>query len=46
MASSVLAPGDSTEVSGWVVVPGDHYNALLFLDQSPKMTPLFRPPCG
>ena len=46
VASSVLAPGDSTEVSGWDVVPGEHYNALLFLDQSPKMTPLFRPPCG
>lgn len=43
--TSVLAAGESVPLSGWDMVPGDHYNALLFLEESPKMTPLFRPPC-
>jgi erythromycin esterase len=45
VSSSVLTAGEPSLVSGSNVVPGDHYNALLFLDTSPKMTPLFRPPC-
>jgi hypothetical protein len=42
----VLGAGEAIQVSGFDVVPGDHYQALLFLDESPKMIPLFRPPCG
>lgn len=45
ISSSVLTPGEPVEVSGSVIVPVDHYNALLFLDDSPRMTPLHRPPC-
>jgi hypothetical protein len=45
-ARAVLAAGESISLSGFDVVPGDHYNALLFLEESPQMTPLFRPPCG
>jgi len=46
VSSSVLTAGEPTIVSGFQIVPGDHYIALLFLDESPKMIPLFRPPCG
>jgi erythromycin esterase-like protein len=45
VSSSALTAGEPTVVSGFEIVPGDHYVALLFLDESPKMTPLFRPPC-
>lgn len=40
-----IHPGGPAEVSGSDIVPVDHYNALLFLDESARMVPLFRPPC-
>lgn len=45
VSSAALTVGEPATVSGSRVVPGDHYNALLFLDASQKMTPLFREPC-
>lgn len=46
VSSSALEAGETVQVSGFDVVPADHFGALLFLDQSPKMVPIFRPPCG
>jgi hypothetical protein len=45
VSSSVLAGGENLQVSGSNIVPGDHYNALLFFNHSEKMTPLFREAC-
>lgn len=43
--SSVINPDETQEISGSIILPRDHYNALLYLDESAKMTPLYRPPC-
>lgn len=43
--SPVLSPGSLSQISGFTVIPPDHFNALLYLDESPQMIPLGRPPC-
>jgi len=43
--SSVLDPGSALPVSGFLIVPQDHYDAFVYLDESPRMTPVGRPPC-
>lgn len=45
VGSPVLDPGSALLVSGFNLVPRDHYDALVYLDESPKMIPLHRPPC-
>lgn len=45
VGSQVLDPGSSLVVSGFRIVPRDHYDALVYLDESAAMVPLGRPPC-
>ena len=45
VGSSVLAPGTPLQVSGSVIDARNHYDALVFLDESARMIPLHRPPC-
>jgi len=45
VGSPALDPGSSLLVSGFDIVPRDHYDALVYLRESPKMVPLGRPPC-
>jgi erythromycin esterase len=44
-SSSVLDAGAPIVISGADGIAAEHYDALLFLDVSPRMVPLFRPPC-
>jgi hypothetical protein len=44
-SSSVFDASLPIEVSAVDGVAAAHYDALLFLDHSPPMIPLFRPPC-
>ena len=45
VGSPVFDPGTAMPVSGFLVVPQDHYDAFVFLEESPRMTPVGRPPC-
>lgn len=45
VGSSVLTPGNLYQVSGFLVVPHDHFDAFVYLDESPRMIPVGRPPC-
>lgn len=45
VGSPILDPGSSLVVSGFNLVPQDHYDALVYLDESARMVPLGRPPC-
>lgn len=45
VASPVFDPGTAMPVGGFLIVPQDHYDAFVFLEESPQMTPVGRPPC-
>ncbi|HEV8630341.1 MAG TPA: erythromycin esterase family protein [Thermoanaerobaculia bacterium] len=44
-SSSVLDVDEPIVISAVSGLAAEHYDALLFLDSSPPMVPLFRPPC-
>jgi erythromycin esterase len=44
-AEPFLAPGVPYSLDRQLTVPRTHYDALVYLDLSPAMTPLFRAPC-
>ena len=45
VGSPTFDPGSSLLVSGFNIVPRDHFDALVYLDESPPMIPVGRPPC-
>jgi len=42
---SYLEPGARYSVGGSPMVPAEHFDALIYLESSPKMTPLFSTSC-